>query len=536
MTSLGLHRSRVVWIAVALIVVATALPVVASLLLAREQASADQARRASIYAQDVLRRSDSAAGQIEDAFKHLAATPGVDSCGPAARNVLQGIDASSSYVQSIGILRGNLLYCSSYGALDPPIDLGPVDYTSSVGIHVRQNVALPFAPANRFIVVDNGHFAAVVHKLLPVDTTVTESGTSLAVVALTEDRLLATRGRFDPAWAKGATSLKPGAHRTFTVDGRTVAQYRSKHFAIVAVATLDPGSYSGAVARVARVLVPIGVLLGVLMAYATLRAARSQMTSAAAIRSGLQRDEFFAVYQPIVSLIDRRWVGAEVLLRWQRPDGAMVRPDLFIPAAEDAGLIEAVTARVLRLVEPVLAELAMREDLFFLSINLSPADMLRNETLELLRDLVERTGARPGQVHVEVTERAFANTGEVREMLKRMRALGLQVSVDDFGTGYSSLAQLTTFELDALKIDKAFVDTVGSDAVTSHVAFHIVEMARGLSLEMVAEGVEQEHQAAILAEWRVPFGQGWLFSKPLPADEFVARLPVLSPIDSTVAF
>src|SRR5207253_405094 len=110
---------------------------------------------------------------------------------------------------------------------------------------------------------------------------------------------------------------------------------------IVAVATLDPGSYSGAVARVARVLVPIGVLLGVLMAYATLRAARSQMTSAAAIRSGLQRDEFFAVYQPIVSLIDRRWVGAEVLLRWQRPDGAMVRPDLFIPAAEDAGLIEA---------------------------------------------------------------------------------------------------------------------------------------------------------------------------------------------------
>ncbi|GAB1594730.1 EAL domain-containing protein [Lysobacter claricitrinus] len=533
MTSLGLNRSRVIWIVVALIVVATALPVVLSLLLARDQAAVDQARRATIYATDVLRRSEGAGDQISAAFRRLARTPGIDSCDADARTVLQGIDATSSYVQSVGVLRGNALYCSSYGVLDPPIDLGPIDYVTATGARIRRNVHLPFAPTQSFIVLDNGHFAAVVHKLLPVDSTVTDPGVSLAVVSLSNGEFLATRGRFDPAWTRDAARLKPGQHRTFIVRGRTVAQYRSAKFDLLAIASLDPSNYNGAVARVARVLVPLGILLGMLMAYATHRTARAQMTPAAAIRSGLQRGEFFPVFQPIVSLADRRWVGAEVLLRWRRAD-QLVRPDLFIPAAEDGGLIGAVTKRVLELVEPTLAQLATRDDDFFLSINLSPDDMHREETLDLLRQLLQRTGARPGQVHVEVTERAFANTIAARDMVRRMRALGLQVSIDDFGTGYSSLAELTTFELDTLKIDKAFVDTVGGDAVTSHVAFHIVEMARGLSLGMVAEGVEQERQATILTEWRVPYGQGWLFSRPLPADEFLEKLRDVARADAAV--
>ncbi|WP_162823886.1 EAL domain-containing protein [Lysobacter sp. TY2-98] len=533
MTSLGLGRSRMVWFAVALVVAAVAVPVVLSLLLAREQARVDQARRASIYASDVLRRSDDAGDQIGAAFRRLAATPDVASCGPAVHAVLQGIDVGSSYIQLIGLVRGDAIYCSSYGLHDPPIALGPVDYVSATRARVRQNVQLDFAAPQRFIVIDNGRFAAVVHKSLPVDSTVVEPGVSLAVASVSTGRVLATRGRFDRAWMHDAAALAPGAHRTFNVRGRTIAQYRSRNYDVMAIASLDAGNYNGALIRMARVLVPIGLALGLVLAYTTHHLARQQMSAAAAIRSGLVRNEFHVVYQPIVRLSDRRWVGAEVLLRWRRPDGSLVRPDLFIPVAEEAGLISAITERVIELVEPTLAQLAAREDGFFLSINFSPQDMHREGTLDLLRELLRRTGVQPKQVHVEVTERAFANTLSARDMVRRMRDLGLLVAIDDFGTGYSSLAELTTFELDALKIDKAFVDTVGSDAVTSHVAFHIVEMARGLSLGMVAEGVEQEGQAAILLSWRVPFGQGWLFSRPLPADELLARLPGVVDVDTS---
>ncbi|WP_133500730.1 EAL domain-containing protein [Cognatilysobacter terrigena] len=180
---------------------------------------------------------------------------------------------------------------------------------------------------------------------------------------------------------------------------------------------------------------------------------------------------------------------------------------------------------MIELAEPVLTAIAARDDAFFLSINLSAHDLHREQTLDLLRGLVERSGAKPGQLHVEITERAFANTSSACDMVRRMRELGLRVSIDDFGTGYSSLAELTTFELDALKIDRAFVETIGSNAATAHVAFHIVEMARGLSLSMIAEGVENEHQAAILMDWHVPCAQGWLFAKPLPVAEFLARQP-----------
>lgn len=528
-TSLGFNRSRLVGITIALIVVATAVPVVLSLVLAREQARAEQERIATIYAADVLRRSEAAAGQIEAAFARLARMPDIDTCGPQVRDALQGFDTSMSYVQFIGVVRDNRIDCSSYGPQVPPVALGPADYISATGMNMRRDAELPYADADkRFIVVDNGRFAAVVHKQLPVDATIGQPGVALAVVSLRRGYLLASNGAFDPASRVGGNRLKPDQRRTLMVDGRTVAQHRSTRYALVAIASLDPRSYHTAMWRMARVMVPIGLAVGVLLAYWANRLARAQMTLAAAIRAGLLRDEFFVVYQPIVRLRDRRWAGAEVLVRWSRA-GQMIRPDLFIAAAEEAQIVPMITARVFERVEPVLARLAGRDDDFFLSVNLSAQDLHRDETLAILHGVLQRTGIRPHQLHVEITERGFADTATARQMVQRMRELGVRVSIDDFGTGYSSLAELTTFDLDTLKIDKAFVDTVGSDAVTSHVAFHIVEMARGLSLEMVAEGVEEERQAAILADWRVPYGQGWLFSYPLPADEFLARLADAAP-------
>ena len=513
--------------AVALVLLTTLAMVLLSIVLARQQARSDQAKRAATYALDVLHRSEQTGDQIATAFRELAAAGvGADSpCDYATREHLQRFDATSSYIQMIGILQGDAIACSSYGWHGTPVDLGPVDYVSSTNTQIRRDVRLRFAPAVPFTVISDGRFAALIHRSLPVDASVTESGVSLSLLTASRRATLAQRGDFREAWIPDEDRLPPGGRRTIRIGDHVVSQARSARYDIVAIAALDAVHYQSVFYRFARVLVPFGLVVGLALGWLLLRVARAQSSLGAAIRGALRADQFFIVLQPIVDLSTRRWVGAEVLLRWQRADGQLVRPDLFIPVAEENGTIIDITQRVLAKAEPVLAELAKRTDGMFLSINLSPQDLLFDQTAVRLKRLLARAGAQPQQLHVEITERGFANTEAARERIAQLRATGLCVSIDDFGTGYSSLSELVNFELDTLKIDKTFVDTIGGEQVTSHVAYHIVELARSLKLETVAEGIETEAQAETLQQWGVKHGQGWLFSKPLTPDAFLRALP-----------
>lgn len=246
-------------------------------------------------------------------------------------------------------------------------------------------------------------------------------------------------------------------------------------------------------------------------------AAWRQQSMSYAFRSALATPQVSLAYQPVVDLASGKQVGAEALLRWQRRD-TFVSPDLFIGAAEQAGIMKQVTARVLELVVQDAAAVLAGGSRGHISINLSAADLGSHATVARLQRLLEATRLPSECFWIEATERGFLGGDRARSVVAELRRMGFKVAIDDFGTGYSSLAVLDTFKLDILKIDKAFTASIGTGE--TKVIEHIIQLAKSLGLDLVAEGVETLEQAAFLQSQGVAFAQGWLFGRPVSPRDF----------------
>jgi sensor c-di-GMP phosphodiesterase-like protein len=197
-----------------------------------------------------------------------------------------------------------------------------------------------------------------------------------------------------------------------------------------------------------------------------------------------------------------------------------VSPSLFIPLAEDAGLIPMITDQVLAATLRDLGGLLQWRPDLYISINVGAEDLTRLRFLNALKVSVADRGVRPDQIRIEATERGFLQPSVAQEVIAAFRQAGHPVYIDDFGTGYSSLGYLQRFSVDCLKIDKSFIDAIGAEAATSSVVPYIIGMAATLGLDVVAEGVETLEQVSYLRSHGVRYCQGWLFSKALPSEEF----------------
>lgn len=273
--------------------------------------------------------------------------------------------------------------------------------------------------------------------------------------------------------------------------------------------------------RELTVLLPIGAFIALFIVGIVIWMSRKRLSPETELEIAVRNREFIVHYQPIIELKTNICVGAEALVRWRRPDGTLVRPDRFIPLAEETGLIEPITDQVVEAIIADLGPMLVRDRSSHIAINLCAEDVKSGRILDFIDLRLARAGIRKEQIWLEATERGFIDIDAARITLDRARKAGHSVAIDDFGTGYSSLQYLQGLPLDALKIDKSFVDTIGRNTATSTVTLHIIEMARELGLFSVAEGIEKEEQAAYLREHGVDFGQGWLFSRPLPAEEFI---------------
>ena len=236
------------------------------------------------------------------------------------------------------------------------------------------------------------------------------------------------------------------------------------------------------------------------------------------IESGLDAGEFMLVYQPTVDLRGTRCVGAEVLLRWNR-DGQIVAPNEFISIVESTPVIERVLDWTMERIAAELVAWLASYRYVHLGINVPPRIVGRG----ILQRAAEQNGLldRAGQFLIEITERGVVDDMGI-EAIERARQLGAKVALDDFGTGDANLVQLTRLDVDIIKIDKAFIDQIGDGAEPPRVLKAITAFAKALDLKTIAEGVERYDQVSCLHDLGVKMVQGWYFSKPLPAPQFLS--------------
>jgi diguanylate cyclase (GGDEF)-like protein/PAS domain S-box-containing protein len=244
-----------------------------------------------------------------------------------------------------------------------------------------------------------------------------------------------------------------------------------------------------------------------------------------ALRGALDRDEYLLHYQPKVSLSTGAISGFEALLRWQQPDRRLVSPARFIPVLEDTGLIvpvgDWVTSSACKQIKAWQTQgLGSRS----VAVNLSARQFQQPDLDAVVARLFEETGVDPRLLELELTESLLMRDAEETvRVLKNLKSYGVRIAVDDFGTGYSSLAYLKRFPLDALKIDRAFVRDVNTDPDDAAIAIAVINLAHSLKLKVIAEGVETHAQLRFLREHGCDEIQGYVFEKPMPADE-CARL------------
>jgi diguanylate cyclase (GGDEF)-like protein/PAS domain S-box-containing protein len=252
---------------------------------------------------------------------------------------------------------------------------------------------------------------------------------------------------------------------------------------------------------------------------------RGQLADQLAI--GLERGEIVNWYQPSVALATGKVIGVEALARWQHPTRGLVAPLEFIELAESTGLINQLGHEVLRngLEQAAKWVAELGDDAPVLQVNLSPRQLSGGGLVSMVRAALEATGVAPSLLCFEITENALMDdVDHAVATLVELRGLGVKVAIDDFGTGYSSLAYLRSFPVDVLKVDQSFIDGLGPDPEDSAIVAAIVNLAATLELDAIAEGVETEEQLELLRQLGCDEAQGYLFSRPLPADEMLAFL------------
>ena len=421
----------------------------------------------------------------------------------------------AQHIRDLGRTKDGMLQCTTgVGRLYPATATGSPDIVSG-GVMIRKRLPLVIADQSMGLVVEKDGVSIVFNPNLVGE--LEEPPMHYAAVYFDEGhhRMLTVYGPEVPLTMKeilAGKSIQRGGvlYAALCSAGKTscMVVFESRHD----IMARRPGFVMW--------LVPAGALLGLLAAWLGLGIHRHRRSMESQLRRALQRESLTLVYQPIVDLATGRIVSAEALVRWVDDDGESIAPDIFVALAEEKGFAREITRLVVGFAAEELADL-LATGAFRVSVNIAPADLGDEDFFRYLDQCLELVQVSPASMVLELTERSLADHEVAVTAIGRLKSRGHRIYVDDFGIGYSNLASLHMLQVDGIKVDRIFTQTIGTDTVTASVLPQILEMARQMDLAVVVEGIETEEQAEYFRKAGGGIlGQGWLFGRPMPAAQF----------------
>lgn len=467
------------------------------------------------YAGDLVLHSDEYFHELDDIRQAFQSSP-YGFCSPQEIAVMQAMTFRSPDIKEIGRTRDGKLYCSAYlGRLDTPLPQANHSMTLPDGTQLYNDVPLTFAAHEHGTVIELGGVNVVVsphafdHWQRPrMRYMAVEIGRDTLEMA----QIGGVRLDMKPGWI---------VDQSDHVKGDDLFSARCSGNNNVCIVTAESvGEILASSGPMLMEYCSMGGVAGFGLGLALGLIYLQRIGLAQQFRRALRRGSLRVVYQPVLELPSRECWGAEALTRWSDEEGNPVSPDVFVRIAEDRYLTGELTAFVIRKAAEEVGWILRKNPKLTLSINIAASDLEGDALFALLNKHVRDAGIEPRQIALELTERSTIDLNVLRRAILRLHHAGYQVHIDDFGTGFSSLGYLHELAVDAIKIDRIFTNTIGTDAVTSSILPQILALAEKLRLEVIVEGVATEEQVQYLigTEKHIK-AQGMYFGQPMMAEQ-----------------
>jgi len=485
-------------------------------------------RRLARYARSLLDYADAYSAEINSTLDKVNASP-YPFCSDADIALLRRLVFEGHLVKEIGRMRGDSLYCTSVtGRFEKPFFRSLPDIVTPSGRSIWLNAPLVTVPGMYADITRSGEASFVALQGAfshlgqpPMTYTTTFSNRSAHQVVRTAG---------DPLALSADEVLN---EREVLRGGAFYLARCSEKYAPCMVTGISLREAWASNEPLIEGFFLLGSLTGVTLGLMVLLEPRKRSLPTQ-LRRALRRNLITVMYQPIVDVKTGRILGAEALARWTDEDGQYIRPDVFVAAAEELGFVGKLTRVVLRQIVGELGEFLRANPDFHINVNIAAADLADPHFLPMLEKLLMKNGIHPKSINLELTERSTADHHLAISSIGKLRERGHEFYIDDFGTGYSSLSYLNELAVDAIKIDRAFTDAIGTGSLTAVIVPQILAMAEALHVKVVVEGVERAEQSAYFANLdQEILAQGWHFGEAIPAPDLLRLIASKTAIETS---
>ncbi|MDO6705600.1 EAL domain-containing protein [Photobacterium sp. 1_MG-2023] len=451
---------------------------------------------------------------LDDAYDatHQAAQLLEQECNLETSNQLKRISVLISNIRTLNLLKDNYIYCSS--AFNKPIPKNKISY-----LPIQGNIFLIpssyYSPDKKTLIVSHQKSNGVAVAM--IDTTyvrkLLNTITKNIPLTITLNNLQSVEFNHGDIDISSATKMSQSSiNKEFTIS-----------------AYVSRGMYLDYLKHEFYIHLYLCVLIAILVSANRYRQLNRPRSPQEELKRAVLKQEFSPFIQPIVNR-QGQLCGAEVLIRWQHPSQGIIRPDFFIPLAEETGLISIMTTQILyQLKQSLIQNIHLLPDNFHLAINISASQC---DDLQLYQDCLNLLSHLPEgklKLVVELTERAIIeDTHQTHHLFEKLHQLGAQIALDDFGTGHSSLSYINQFDVDIIKIDKSFTNLIKTVDHPNHIVDNVLDLAARLNIEVVAEGVENAIQEDYLKQRHIRYFQGYFYGRPIALEHFFDQLATLS--------